>query len=182
MLVAALALLAAAPAPVTPPRPPTEVSGVTIYPLTPPPKVVASYPPAGGAVAPGVVVLKLTFDQKMLQTGFDLAPVDGGAEPPPCLKTPRLLDDGKTFVLLCTLRAGKSYALALNAGPRAEAPNFGFANVYERRAIPTSLAFTTTRDEPIRSLDAAMKLQGLTPLEVPVQEDPVTARPVAVQP
>ncbi|WP_293676501.1 hypothetical protein [uncultured Phenylobacterium sp.] len=182
MFVTALALLAATAAPATPARPPTEVSAVTVYPPTPPPNLVASYPAAGGAVAPGVVVLKLTFDQKMLQTGFDLSAVEG-AEPPPCLKTPRLLDDGQTFVLLCTLRAGKAYALALNARPAAEARNFGFANVYERRATPTSLAFTTTRDDPIRNLDAAMKLQGLTALEVPVQEDPITAqRTDAVQP
>src|SRR5688500_13815143 len=98
MLVTALVLLAAAAAPATPARPPTEVSPLTVYPPTPPPNLVASYPPAGGAVTPGVLVLKLTFDQKMLPTGFDLGPVEG-AEPPPCLKTPRLLDDGKTFVL-----------------------------------------------------------------------------------
>jgi hypothetical protein len=182
MLVAALVLLAAGAAPATLARPPTEVSPLTVYPPTAPPNLVASYPAAGGAVAPGVVVLKLTFDQKMLPTGFDLAPVAGGAEPPPCLKTPRLLDDGRTFVLLCTLRAGKSYALALNAGPPTEARNFGFANAYERRAIPASLAFTTTRDEPIRTLDDAMKRQGLTALEVPVQEDPVTAQRPAPAP
>jgi hypothetical protein len=172
MLVAALVLLAAAgAAPVTPPRPPTEVSALTVYPPTPPPKVVSSYPTEGGAVTPGVVVLKITFDQKMRETGFDLAPVEG-AEPPPCLKTPRLLDDGRTFVLLCTLRAGRSYAVALNAGPASDAQNYGFANLYERRAAPTSLTFTTTRDEPVRSLDDAMKLQGLTRMDVPVLETP----------
>lgn len=172
MLVAALVLLAAAAAaPVTPARPPTDVAPVTVYPPTVPPRVVASYPAEGAAVAPGVLVLKLTFDQKMLQTGFDLRPVEG-AEPPPCLKTPRLLDDGRTFVLLCTLRAGRSYALALNAGPPTEGPNNGFANYAERRAAPASLTFTTTRAEPIRSLDEAMKAQGLTALEVPVQENP----------
>jgi hypothetical protein len=172
MLVAALALLAAAgAAPVTPPRPPTEVSPLTVYPPTLPPKVVASYPADGAAIAPGVVVLKITFDQKMQQTGFDIGAVPD-AEPPPCLKTPRLLNDGRTFVLLCTLRAGRSYALSLNGGLPRDEPNAGFANVAERRAIPTSLSFTTTRDEPIRSLDEAMKLEGLTGLDVPVQESP----------
>ncbi len=172
MLVAALVLLAAAAAaPVAPARPPTDVAPVTVYPPTLPPKVVASYPAEGAAVAPGVVVLKLTFDQRMLATGFDLGPVEG-AEPPPCLKTPRLLDDGRTFVLLCTLRAGKSYALALNAAPPSDGANNGFANYAERRAAPSSLSFTTTRGEPIRSLDEAMKAQGLTALEIPVQETP----------
>ncbi|WP_293907017.1 hypothetical protein [Phenylobacterium sp.] len=166
MFVAALALLAAGGAALTPPRPPTEVAPLTVYPPTLPPKVVASYPADGAAVAPGVLVLKLTFDQRMAGTGFDLAPV-ADAEAPHCLKTPRLLNDGKTFVVLCTLLPGKSYALALNAGPAG-----GFTNETERRAAPASLRFTTTTGEPVRSLDAAMKLESLTGLEVPVQEGP----------
>jgi hypothetical protein len=161
-----LALLLAAAPTTEPPRPPTEVAPVTVYPATPPPKVVASFPAEGGSVAPGVLVLKLTFDQRMLRTGFDVGPV-AGAETPQCLKTPRLLDDGRTFVLLCTVRAGRSYALSLNGGTAA-----GFANVAERRATTASLSFTTTTGEPVRSLDEAMKLESLTGLEVPVQESP----------
>jgi hypothetical protein len=167
MLLAAIALLAASAAPPpAAPREPTEVAPVTVYPPTLPPKVVSSYPADGGSVSPGVLVLKLTFDQRMLKTGFDLAPV-AGAEPPPCLKTPRLLDDGRTFVLLCTLLPGRSYALALNSAGAG-----GFTNVAERRATTHALAFTTTAGEPVRSLEEAMKLESLTNLDVPVQESP----------
>ena len=185
MLLAALALLAAAPPKATtvptPQGPVTEVAPMTVYPPSPQPKLVASYPAEGGAVTPGIVVLKLTFDQKMLRTGFDIAPAAGSgalasnsatppaaAEPPLCVKTPRLLDDGKTFVLLCTLRAGRTYAFAINGGPAG-----GFANISEHRAGPGSLTFTTTRDDPVRSLDEAMKLDGLGALDVPVQESPI---------
>ena len=171
MLVAALALLAAAAAPAPQPRPPTEVAPLTVYPPTPPPKVVASYPAQGAAVRPGAVILKVTFDQKMLQTGFDIGPAPG-AETPACLKTPRLLNDGRSFVLLCTLLPGRSYALTLNGATPAEGPNNGFSNIAERRALPIALSFTTTTDEPIRSLDEAMKVEGLTALDVPVQESP----------
>lgn len=173
MILAAAAWLAAnagAPPPV-PPRPPTEVSSLTIYPPGPPPKIVRSYPAQGAAVTPGVVVMTVTFDQEMTPGGFDFTPAAGG-ETPPCLKTPRLLNDGKTFVLLCTLRAGRSYALTLNGGPPREEGNNGFSSVSERRAQPVALTFRTTTDESIRSLDEAMKVQGLTPLDVPVQEDP----------
>ena len=38
--------------------------------------------------------------------GFDIAPAPG-AEAPDCLKTPRLLDDGRTYVLLCTARSAR---------------------------------------------------------------------------
>lgn len=175
MLVAGLAFLAAAgaapvPAPV-PARAPTEVSGLTIYPPGPPPKVVTSYPAPGAAITPGVAILRVTFDQTMTPGGFDFGAAEGG-ETPPCLKTPRLLNDGKTFVLLCTLRSGRHYAMTLNGGPPREEGNNGFSSVSERRAPPVVLTFSTTTDEPVRSLEAAMKAQGLTPLDVPVQEDP----------
>lgn len=176
LLAAALFAAAAPRASLPPPAPANEVSALIIYPPTPVPRLVASYPAEGGTIAPGVLVLKLTFDQIMSRTGFDIAPVVAasttgapvpGPETPTCLKTPRLLNDGRTFVLLCTLRAGRAYALAFNSAPAG-----GFANIAENRAGPTSLRFTTSRDDPVRSLDEAMKLQGLTPLEVPVQESP----------
>jgi len=166
MIAASLALLFAAAPPIG-----TEVSPLVVYPTTSAPKLVASYPAEGAAARPGVVVMKLTFDQEMAPNGFDLAsvaPADAaGAETPPCLKVPRLLNDAKTFVLLCTLRAGRSYAVALNSGP-AE----GFMNIGDRRATPHILRFTTNREESVRSLDEAMKRQGLTALEAPILETP----------
>lgn len=166
MISTAFALLLAAAPPVG-----TEVSPLTVYPVTAPPKLVASYPAEGVAATPGVVVLKLTFDQPMSAATFDLAPAPAadaaGAETPPCLKVPRLLNDGKTFVLLCTLRAGRSYALAINS-----AGSGGFMNIGETRASPQVLRFTTNREESVRSLDEAMKHQGLTVLEAPVHETP----------
>jgi hypothetical protein len=147
--------------------PPKEVSPVTIYPLRERPKVVATYPAAGKAVSPGVLILTVTFDQEMSPDGFDVTPAAGG-DAPKCLKTPRLLDDGKTFALLCTIRPEASYAVAFNAGPSG-----GFANVGAQRAEPGSLAFTTTKDtEGPRSIDEAMKAASLKSFDVPVQETP----------
>ena len=147
-----------------PPLPPHEVAAVTIMPPTKPPKLVASYPAEGQAVAPGVLILKLTFDQRMIATGFDIAPAPG-AEALDCVKTPRLLNDDRTFVLLCRGLSGRSYALTFNAQPEG-----GFQNLAEKRAIPVTLSFTTTNTEPIRSLPEAMRVQNLSNLEVPVQE------------
>jgi hypothetical protein len=158
-------------APAPPPLPPHEVAAVTVMPPTKPPKLVASYPAEGQAVAPGVLILKLTFDQRMTANGFDIAPAPG-AEPLDCVKTPRLLNDGKTFVLLCTALSMRSYTLAFNAQPEG-----GFQNLAENRAIPVTLSFTTTNAEAIRSLPDAMRVQNLSNLEVPVQESP--QRPTA---
>jgi len=170
ILTAALSAGAALAAPpVAPPAssPPTkEVSPVTVYPATAAPKIVKSYPAEGQALPAGVTVLAITFDQPMLKSGFDVAAASGG-EAPPCLKTPRLLDDSKTFVLLCTTDPRKSYAIAFNARPQG-----GFANVAEHRAEPAILKFSTTDADGPRDVHAAMKAANLRDLDMPIQESP----------
>jgi hypothetical protein len=147
--------------------PPHEVSPVTIYPAGGHPKVVATFPAAGQSLPGGVLILTVTFDQEMSPGGFDLATAAGG-EPLPCLKTPRLLDDGKTFAWLCTTGFGRSYSLTLNAGPTG-----GFANVADQRAEPATLAFsTTTSTEGPRSVQEAVKQAKLKAFEIPIQETP----------
>ncbi|WP_372783655.1 hypothetical protein [Phenylobacterium sp.] len=168
------AALAAPPSPALPPQPPKEVSGLTVYGRTDPPKVTASYPKAGQAMPAGVLILTVTFDQKMLANAFDIGPGEGG-EMPNCLKTPRLLDDGKTFVLLCTTDPHKAYALALNAKPQG-----GFANIAEHRAEPTTLAFTTTDGDGPRSIPEALKAENLRPIDMPIQTDPDADRRTTV--
>jgi len=147
--------------------PPHEVSPVTIYPAGGHPKVVATFPAAGQALPGGVLILTVTFDQEMSPGGFELA-AQAGAEPLPCLKTPRLLDDGKTFAWLCTTGFGKSYSLTLNAGATG-----GFANVADQRAEPSTLAFsTTTSTDGPRNVQEAVKQAKLKAFEIPIQETP----------
>lgn len=146
--------------------PPTEVSPITVMPKTDPPQVRSTFPSAGEAIAPGLFVLKVTFDQKMLEKGFDFAAVPA-TETPDCLKTPRLLDDEKTFVLLCRARAGKTYALSFNASAAG-----GFLNIAGQRARAASLSFKTTTDEPVRTLKDAMKVANLKDTDVPIKVMP----------
>jgi hypothetical protein len=164
---------AAPPNAPTPPGPTKEVSPVTVFPATAAPKIVRSFPAAGQALQAGVTVMSVTFDQPMLKTGFDVSAQPGG-EAPPCLKTPRLLDDNKTFVLLCTTDPHKSYALVFNAKPEG-----GFANVAEHRAEPATLAFSTTDADGPRDLKTAMKISGLRPIDVPIETDPDRPAPKA---
>jgi hypothetical protein len=86
---------------------------------------------------------------------------------PHCLKTPRLLENGKTFVLLCTIEPRKTYALAFNAKPQG-----GFANVAEHRADPSTLTFTTNDGDGPRSVGEALKAQNLRTIDMPIQIDP----------
>lgn len=163
---------AVAQAPVAKPRldTPTPVSPVTIMPPTSKPTVVTTWPAAGQAIAPGVLVLKVVFDQQMTPRDFAYGAAPG-SDKLECLKTPRLLNDDKTFVLLCTTLPGKSYAITLNDDPAGVAPA-GFANLAENRAVPSVLAFTTTTGEPVTKLREAIKAAGLGDIDVPVDEAP----------
>jgi len=165
----------AAPAPVPgtapPGLPPNQVSPVTVFPKTDAPKVVKSYPAAGQEVAPGIMVLSVTFDQPMQKSGFDYGSSDG--EPSlDCLKTPRLLDDNKTFVLLCTSEPQKTYNLTFNAKTQG-----GFINVAEHRADPATLTFKTASGDGPKDIHEAMKAAGLRDIDMPIAEMPGMAPP-----
>jgi len=155
-----------------------EVAPVTVFPKTAPPALARSYPAAGQAIPAGVLVLSVTFDQPMKREGFDIGPAAGG-QTPHCLKTPRLLDDNRTFVVLCTVESKTAYALSLNATPQAARAAGGFRNVADNPAQPAALAFTTTDVTGPRNLEDALKAAGLREtLDVPV-EDGMQAGPAA---
>jgi hypothetical protein len=145
--------------------PPKTVSPLTVYPKTDPPKVVSSYPAAGETIASGVLVVRITFDQPMAEDGFDVTAGAEGPEPN-CLKTPRRLNDEKSFVLLCTTAPNSRYALALNAGTGG-----GFANLGGTRAASAELVFSTDdSDRGPRSVPEAMKAAKLSDLDMPIRE------------
>lgn len=147
---------------------PTPVSPITVMPPTDKPKVVATWPANGETVAPGVLVLKVVFDQQMTPRDFAYG-LGADADKLGCLKTPRLLNDNKTFVLLCTTLPGKTYAIALNpAAPGGPA----FSNLAENRADPSALTFATGTGEPVTKLRDAIKAAGLGGLDMPVEEAP----------
>ncbi|CAN5498388.1 hypothetical protein BH10PSE3_BH10PSE3_25840 [soil metagenome] len=158
-------------------KPPSEgpnpVSPVIVMPPTLKPKVTATWPAAGQAISPGVLVLKVVFDQQMTPRDFAYG-LGAGADALECLKTPRLLNDAKTFVLLCTTLPGKTYTIALNNDPHGVAPT-GFSNLAENRAEPNTLTFTTGTGEPVTKLRDAIKAAGLGDLDVPVEEAPQLA-------
>lgn len=133
------------------------------------PVVVSTYPAQGAVVASGTLVLKVTFDQRMTPDGWSYA--RGAADLPSCLPRPRLLDDERTFVLLCSTAAGRPYAVGLNASPPE-----GFANAQRRFAPRYDLRFSTAADgEPVRAIGEAVRAAGLRPQDDPI----VTWRGVA---
>ncbi len=168
----------AKPAPTLPASglPGHEVSPVTVFPSTAAPKIVKSYPAADQALQAGILVLTVTFDQPMVKTGFDFGWAAGSPKLA-CLKTPRLLDDNKTFVLLCTSEPQKTYHLTFNAQTQG-----GFVNVAEHRADPATLSFTTTDGDGAEDIHQAMKNASLRPIDLPIQDSPEPPPEPAKQP
>jgi len=169
ILLALVAALAARPALAqqAPKADPNEVSPVLILPPTLPPKLVSTYPSEGQTVAPGVLILKVAFDQQMSPTAWNYAPAPG-AEPMDCVKTPRLLPDQKTFVLLCRVLGNKTYGVTLNA-ERAG----GFANLGDNPAQTAALTFKVGAGDPVTTVRRAMDAASLLPDQMPVQDAPM---------
>lgn len=150
-----------------PAEPPNPVSPVLILPPTQPPKLVATYPAQDQTVAPGVLILKARFDQQMSPGAWNYAPAPG-AEPMDCVKTPRLLSDQKTFVLLCRVLADRTYGVTFNA----QRPG-GFANLGDNPALTASLTFKVEGGTPVTTVRRAMEAAGLQSDQMPVQDAPM---------
>ena len=157
----AVAQTASTPAPVPAPVP---LSGVTVAaPAKTPPMVVSTFPEAGKSVAPGALILKVTFDQKMTPDGWDYS--QGTDRYPQCLERPRLLADEKTFVLLCTAGPSTRFSVKFNATSAG-----GFQNLAGQRASAGEVDFTTSSDEALSTIDDAMKAASLKKDEGPVMD------------
>jgi hypothetical protein len=127
----------------------------------PAPVVSATYPADGAAISGGLLILKVTFDRPMNPDEWDYGPL-AGVEFPKCLGQPRLLNDHRTFVLLCSVNAHASYAVQINAPT-------GFRSQAGRAAKPTVVKFSTGDVGP-NALHDALKEAGLTD-----EDDPIMA-------
>ena len=148
----------------------TPLEGLTVVISKTPPAVVSTFPAAGAAVDPGVLVLKVTFDQKMDPDAWRYA--KGAGDYPDCLAKPRLLADGKTFVLLCTTTSNRTYSVRFNEV--GESP--GFTGVGHRMATPFELTFTTVKGRPVSTLPDALIKAGLHDDEGPVEGSELAKR------
>ena len=131
------------------------------------PHVQSTFPALGAKVAPGLLVLRVTYDTKMRPEGWSYAE-DAAADYPDCgSEGPRLLDDRRSFVLICRTLPGKHYAVWFNRPPMND-----FSSMGRRPAVPFQLKFQTTDDEPVRTLAEAMKADAaLSSLSNPVEPD-----------
>jgi hypothetical protein len=167
MLLLAASLVAAPPAAKPEPAPPTgHAARITVVGERVSPKVTSTFPAQSAKVAPGLLVLRVTYNTHMRADGWSYAQ-EAGAEYPDCAKSPRLLDDKESFVLICRTLPGKSYTVWFNRPPLND-----FASLGRRPADPYELKFSTSDEEPVRTLAEAMKADpALSNASNPVEGD-----------
>lgn len=155
-------------------EPSTEVSGVTVrahrtphvsavtvkanwcpapdrerYPAEQPPSVVSSHPGPGAVVPPGVLVVRLTFDQPM---ACYWAVTTDSEDDDPCTPSGAWeLPGRRVFRMRCRLRPSTSYVIHFGA-----VQGHDFFGMSDRKAEPYSLSFSTSADPPVRALSDAL--------------------------
>jgi hypothetical protein len=150
--------------PPVPEEPNATVAGVVVHATHVIPRVESTFPAQNAKVTPGLLILRATFSTQMRPDGWSYVPSAKGTYPD-CAETPRLLDDKRTFVLICRTLPGKAYSVWFNQPPVAD-----FSSSGGRPAIPYELTFTTADEEPIRTLADAMKAdKALTSASNPVE-------------
>jgi hypothetical protein len=129
---------------------PTAVSGVTVTASRETPKVVGAYPAQGSSVAPGILIIRVTYDTRMQGQSWSYVSSRDG-DYPECAASPRLLDDHKSFALICRTSPKKTYALWFNHGDYQN-----FTSVSRRPATtPIPSGPWRTRSRPTRACPPA---------------------------
>jgi hypothetical protein len=124
------------------------------------PRVVSSFPARDAVVRPGLLVLRVTFDQPMACAGaFDAAP----PLPNPCPGPRRdmlLSYDRRTVRTVCVVESGRSYGVSLGGDPVGDT----FIGLSGLPAASARIAFSTSDGPAVSDV-----CDGLA-------EDPQTAR------
>ena len=81
------------------------------------PRVVATSPAPGAVVAPGPLILRVTFDRPMRPGSYSFVQVSGDTYPECGTNLPEMSSDRRTFTLHCTVREGRSYEIWFNSPP-----------------------------------------------------------------
>jgi hypothetical protein len=163
-------------------RRPTTLSGVDVKAKAPcviprphgapdgPPRVVDSYPRFGQTVPPGVLVLRVTYDQPMSRCPVFLLNA-GGALARLEQKLAWQTSDRRTMFFIVDVNPANDYRLWLNA-PWRMFLRRTFLSRYGTPAVPRMIAFSTSRGPPTVTAEDVLRADpGLGPLLVPASVD-----------
>ena len=137
-------------------------------PVVPAPKVVSTYPADGAVVRPGILVVRVTFDQSMSCQGFFAA---GLRLPSPCPDDHQawvLSYDRRTIRTVCHVNARTDYGLFISDRPGAI-----FVSLAGKPAPPYAFRFTSNGGRDVLSVKESMAedddAQPVAPKEEPLK-------------
>jgi hypothetical protein len=116
-----------------------------------PPRVVSTFPANGAVVRPGVLVLRITFDQPMSCKGFFAA---GAQARSPCPQDTQywvLSFDRRTIRTVCRTELNSHYGLRLSDRSLDGTSRATFVSLAGKRLAPYVLNFDTSSDPPINT-------------------------------
>jgi len=128
------------------------------------PKVVSTFPAQGQAIRPGLVVVRVTFDQPVVCAGglSDDPPL---ANPcPEAVQHMVLAFDHRTVRTVCLVDPGKLYSVRLNWNPANS-----FKNLDGVLGEPHQLRFSTSMDPPVTDVCEALREDAETIAQVQAQ-------------
>lgn len=122
------------------------------------PKVVSSYPAKGAQVRPGLLIVRVTFDQPMACAG-GFAAAAPLINPCPGQSREMLLSyDRRTVRTVCVVEAGAQYGLWMSR----DLTERSFIGLTGLPALPYRLAFTTSTEAPVTKVCDALVADAQT--------------------
>ena len=116
------------------------------------PHLVASFPARGAAVRPGLVVIRLTFDQPVACEG---RLEDALSLPNPCpgkVQHMLLSLDRRTVRTVCLIAPGRDYGFSIGTDPTSNT----FVGLGGLPALPAKIAFTASAEAPLTDVCEAL--------------------------
>ncbi len=187
-ILATPALAAKVPPPrvaTTPPAEATMVEELTVQPsatclqprLDPealPPRIVSTFPARGAVVRPGVLLLRVTFDQPMSCKGFFAAAAEVKNPCPDDRQYWVLSYDRRTIRTACHTEAGGHYGVQVSDNSLQIDSKTTFISLSGKRPTPYVLTFDTSLEPPV--IDARESMA-----EDPEMREPEKDVPLKVQ-
>jgi hypothetical protein len=186
---------AAGPAPaktVAPPSETTTVEELSVQPSAsclqprkdiqaPAPKVVSTFPANGAVVRPGVLVLRVTFDQPMSCKGFFAAAAQLRSPCPEDTQYWVLSFDRRTIRTVCRTALGGHYGVRISDQSLREDSRTTFVSLAGKRLAPYVLTFDTSSEAPINTAGDSLE-QDLEMLPKPPEFTPLKVQGLHFKP
>jgi hypothetical protein len=116
------------------------------------PKVVSSYPAKGAVVRPGLLIVRVTFDQPMTCDGFLLRDPPRQSPCPQASQEMLLSYDRRTVRTVCVVQPGAEYGLSLSQDPNGKS----FVGLSGLPSLPYRVDFATSEGPAVTTVCDAL--------------------------